>query len=174
MLFDHIFFRQMNSIDSPWSVDNLLFEEVLTSDSNDDITNLFCGGERDEGFDEDNVSERETSSKHKELSDEEIKNLRVQELNKILRGMPQDEVANIRRKRRNLKNREYALTCRQRRLQLHEDLINENKFLKRQLQDDREKLRKVAVERNAYKRQLLQLQSACKKEFTRECFVPSN
>lgn len=174
LFYDHIFTGPVNIGDTPWSVDNSLFEENLKSDSNDDIADLFNGGEKDEGFDEDTISNPTTPRNIEEISDEEIKNLRVQELNKVLRGMPRDVAARIRRKRRNLKNRGYALTCRKRRQQFQEDLFNENQFLKRQLEDDREKLRKVLKERNIYKKKFLQLQSSWKGEFIMEHFVPLN
>ncbi|KAL9976361.1 hypothetical protein ACROYT_G013655 [Oculina patagonica] len=174
-LYDQVFSGPVNIADTPWSVDNFLFEENLKSDSDNDIADLFNGGWMDEGFDEeDTISNPGTPRNIEEISDEEIKNLRVQQLNKLLRGMPRDEAAKIRRKRRNLKNRDYALTCRMRRQQFQEDLFNENQILKRQLADDKEKLRKVLKERNIYKGKLLQLQSACKKEFIMQHFVPPN
>lgn len=174
-LYDQVFSGPVNIADTPWSVDNFLFEENLKSDSDNDIADLFNGGGTDEGFDEeDTISNPGTPRNIEEISDEEIKNLRVQELNKLLRDMPRDEAAKIRRKRRNLKNRDYALTCRMRRQQFQEELFNENQFLKRQLADDREKLRKVLKERNIYKGKFLQLQSACKGEFMMQHLVPRN
>ena len=165
IFFDEIFSGEVNVIDSPWSVDNSLFEDVLTCDLNNGITDLFNGEEKDEDFEDEDAPVAEAQNSITQISDEEIKNLGVRELNKLLRNMQPEEAAIIRRRRRNLKNRDYALICRQRRLQLHEDLINENKLLKRQLEDDREKLRKVVLERNTYKRKLLQLQSVCRKQF---------
>ena len=165
VFFDEIFSGEVNVIDSPWSVDNSLFEDVLTCDLNNGITDLFNDEEKDEDFEDEDAPVAEAQNSITQISDEEIKNLGVRELNKLLRDMQPEEAAIIRRRRRNLKNRDYALICRQRRLQLHEDLINENKLLKRQLEDDREKLRKVVLERNTYKRKLLQLQSVCRKQF---------
>lgn len=165
LLNDIPFLENVDIAHSPWSGDNALFEDVMANDSNDDVSALFNGGEKDdaEDFDEDTISDPGTPLCMEEISDEEIKNLRVRELNKLLRGMPQEKVAKIRRRRRNLKNRDYALTCRQRRLQIHEDLINENNLLKRQLDDNTQKLGTAIKERNAYKRKFLQLQSACKR-----------
>ena len=165
IFFDEVFSGEVDIIDSPWSVDNSLFEDVLTCDLNNSITDLFNGEEKDEDFEDDVAPVAEAQNSITQISDEEIKNLGVRELNKLLRDMQPEDAAIIRRRRRNLKNRDYALICRQRRLQLHEDLINENKLLKRQLDDDREKLRKVVLDRNAYKRKLLQLQSVCRKQF---------
>lgn len=169
LLYD-VFSEPVDISDTPWSINNLLFEEDIKSDSDDDIIDLFNG----EGKIEEAVSTVTTHRKIKDLSDEEIKNLRVQELNKLLRGMPREEAAKIRRRRRNLKNRGYALTCRKRRQQFQEDLFNENQLLKKQLEDDREKLCKVLKERSEYKKKLLQLQSDCKKELLMKHLVPPN
>lgn len=170
LLYDNVFSEPVDITDTPWSVHNSLFEENFKSDSDDDISHLFDGG----GNDEDLISNPGTPRQIEELSDEEIKNLRVQELNKLLRGIPREEAAKIRRKRRNLKNRGYALTCRKRRQQVQEDLFNENQLLKKQLEDDRQKLCRVLKERSLYKKKLLQLQSACKGELMMERFVPPN
>lgn len=59
-----------------------------------------------------------------------------------------------------------------RRQQFQEDLFNENQLLKRQLEDDREQLRKVMKERNVYKRKFLQLQSVCREEYMTEQIIP--
>lgn len=170
LLYDNVFSEPVDISDTPWSVNNLLFEEDIKSDSDDDIKDLFNWG----GKIEDVVSTATSQRKIKDLSDEEIKNLRVQELNKLLRGMPREEAAKIRRKRRNLKNRGYALTCRRRRQQFQEDLFNENQLLKKQLEDDREKLCKVLKERSEYKKKFLQLQSDCRKELMMKHLVPPN
>lgn len=169
LLYDNVFPEPVDISDTPWSMDNLLFEEDIKSDSDDDITDLFNGGKI-----EDVVSTTGTQRKIKDLSDEEIKNLRVQDLNKLLRGIPREEAVKIRRKRRNLKNRGYALTCRRRRQQFQEDLFNENQLLKKQLVDGRETLCKVLKERSEYKKKFLQLQSDCKKELMMEPFVLPN
>lgn len=172
LLLDRLFSWPVNISDTPWSVENLIFEENLTSGSNNDIADLFSGEREDQGFDGENtISNLGIPTNIEEIGDEEIKNLRVQELNKLLRGMPRDEAAKIRRKRRNLKNRGYALTCRIRRQQFQEELFKENQLLKKQLEDDREKLRKVLKERNIYKRKFQQLQSACKVELIMQPLV---
>ena len=174
LLYDHVFPGSVDIMDTPWSVENLLFEKVDQLDSDNDTASLFNGEGKDEGFEEDDViSNPGTPRNIEKISDEDIKNLRVQELNKLLRGVPRDEAVKIRRKRRNLKNRGYALKCRMRRQQFQKDLFNENQLLKRQLEDDREKLRKVLKERNIYKGKLLQLQSACRGEYmAAERFAP--
>jgi len=94
----------------------------------------------------------------KEITDQEIANLSVQELNKRLRNVPWDEVKRIRKRRRNLKNRSYSLSCRLRKLQERKDLINENTSLKKQLNDGKWKLLKMWKEKEAYKKKYLQVQ----------------
>ena len=71
---------------------------------------------------------------------------------------PRRPRAKIRKRRRNLKNREYSLSCRLRKQREHEDLINENTSLKKQLEDGKWKLIKVWKEKEAYKTKYLQLQ----------------
>ena len=46
------------------------------------------------------------------------------------------------------------------------------RLLRRQLEDDREKLRKVVLERNTCKLKLHQLQSVCKKQFVLSLVSP--
>jgi len=101
----------------------------------------------------------------KEITDQEIANLRVQELNKLLRKVPWQEAARIRKRRRNLKNRGYSLRCRLRKQREQKDLINENTSLKNQLEDGKWKLLKTWKEKEAYKRKYLQLQ---------KCFTAHN
>ena len=94
----------------------------------------------------------------KEITDEEITNLPVQKLNKRLRNVPWEDAAKIRKRRRNLKNRGYSLSCRLRKQREHEDLINENNLLKKQLEDGKCKLLKVWKKKEVYKRKYLQMQ----------------
>ena len=94
----------------------------------------------------------------KEITDQEIANLPVQELNKHLRNVPWEEAARIRKRRRNLKNRGYSLSCRLRKQREQEDLINENTSLRKELEDGKWKLLKMWKEKEAYKRKYLQLQ----------------
>lgn len=147
-----------------WNERVQFFEKNIISVGGDrDVQDLFDGETTNEA--NDFSSESETESLYhppdvKEISDEEIQSLRVQELNKLLRDLPRDEAARIRKRRRNLKNRSYALTCRLRKQREHEDLINENISLKRQLEDERKKLKNVWNEKEEYKRKNAQLQRA--------------
>jgi len=92
-----------------------------------DIQDLFDGVTNPEvDQDDDNASSRSwgvglSTIGVKEITDQEIANLPVQELNKLLRNVPREEAARIRKRRRNLKNRGYSLSCRLRKHQRHND-----------------------------------------------------
>ena len=136
------------------------------ADDNDesDIQDLFDGATNLEVDQDDDDAflgswDEGTSSREvKEITDQEIANLPVQELNKRLRNVPWEEAARIRKRRRNLKNRGYSLSCRLRKQREHEDLINENTSLKKKLEDGKWKLLKMWKEKEAYKKKYLQLQ----------------
>ena len=136
------------------------------ADDNDerDIQDLFDGATNLEvDQDDDNAfsgswDDGPSSRDVKEITDQEIENLRVQELNKLLRNVPWEEATRIRKRRRNLKNRGYSLSCRLRKQRQHEDLINENTLLKKKVEDGKWKLLKMWKEKEAYKRKYLQLQ----------------
>ena len=155
--------------DSSWTEESVLSEsnnKMADNPDDQDIQDLFDGEtsldvDQDDGDTSSVSGDDESSSRDaKEITDEEIANLRVSELNKYLRKIPWDEAARIRKRRRNLKNRGYALTCRLRKQQEHEDLINENTSLKKQVEDGKWKLLKILKEKEAYKRKYLQLQQS--------------
>ena len=155
----------------PWKVESELSEKeknILSNDDDDrDIQNLFDGVIPEvNNNDDDTSSESEDESpcpreaNCKGISDEEIKNLRVKDLNKILRNIPCEEAAKIRKRRRNLKNRGYAYSCRLRKQREHEDLMNENILLKKRLEDGKFKLLKVWNEKEVYKKKYTQTKQA--------------
>lgn len=159
----NVFLEDGNFIDPVlWSEENSLFEDFGTVDWNDDFADLFTvGAKEDDTFQEERINEPGTSSEIRGIKDEDIKNLRVGELNKLLRGLSREEAASIRRRRRNLKNRDYALACRQRRAQTNCYLFNENKKLKKQLEDLIGTLERAVEERNTEKQRFLEVQSLC-------------
>lgn len=143
-----------------WTEESLPFEENnSTSNTDRDIQDLFDGETRNE--ENYSSSESETESLNPStISDEQIQNLRVQDLNKLLRDLPRDEAAKIKKRRRNLKNRNYALNCRIRKQQKYEDLLNENFSLKEQLESERSQLRNVWKEKEAFKKKYQHLQKS--------------
>ena len=152
--------------DSVWPEEYILstVSKMADDDYERDIQDLFDGVTRLEvDQDDDNASsvswgEGPSSRDVNEITDQEIANLPVQELNKLLRNVPWEEAARIRKRRRNLKNRGYSLSCRLRKQREHEDLIKENTSLKRKLKDGKWKLLKVWKEKEAYKSKYLHLQ----------------
>lgn len=147
--------------ENPWTEEGLLLEENnISSDTDRDIQDLFDGETRNEVNYLSSESETESldSSDITKISDEQIQNLRVQDLNKLLRDLPRDEAAKIKKRRRNLKNRNYALNCRIRKQQRYEDLLNENTSLKKQLENERRQLRNVWKEKEVYKKKCQHLQ----------------
>ena len=158
-----------NLFDSVWPEEYILSKNNnKMADDNDerDIQDLFDGEKNPEvDQDDDNASsgswdEGPSTRDVKEITDQEITNIRVQELNKLLRNVPWDEAARIRKRRRKLKNRGYSLTCRLRKQREQEDLISENTSLKKQLEDGKTKLLKAWKEKEAYKNKYLQLQKS--------------
>ena len=147
-------------LDSPWSEADVLSANMSDVDEDHDIQDLFNGETKQEVDQDDDITSLEAcdAGPRSSITDEEIANLRVQELNKILRNVSWDEAARIRKRRRNLKNRGYSLSCRLRKQREQEDLMDENTSLKKQLEDGKWKLLKVWKEKEAYKRKYLQLQ----------------
>jgi uncharacterized small protein (DUF1192 family) len=84
---------------------------------------------------------------NKKLTDDELMNLSVKELNRLLNGLPTSDVKRLKHRRRTLKNRGYAANCRVRRLTQKEllqnekqDLIDENDRLRQENEDMRQEL----------------------------------
>ncbi|KAK0425117.1 hypothetical protein QR680_009040 [Steinernema hermaphroditum] len=69
------------------------------------------------------------------VSDEELTNLSVRQLNQRLQGQKREVVLQLKQKRRTLKNRGYAYNCRVRRLQTQSQLEHENARLVEQVRN---------------------------------------
>ncbi len=99
------------------------------------------------------------------FTDEDLIKMSIRDLNKRLKSLPKVEAHKIRKRRRGLKNRGYATSCRQRRTAMKESLETQNQRLKAQLREAKENLCNAAKDRDMYKRKLEHLEQQLHKTF---------
>jgi transcription factor MAFF/G/K len=85
-----------------------------------------------------------------ELSDEELAQLSVRQLNMKLQGHDRQTVSALKQKRRTLKNRGYALNCRVRRIQNQVQLEADNVMLRDQVRYLTEALHQIQARLHYY------------------------
>ncbi|XP_074644540.1 uncharacterized protein LOC141901289 [Tubulanus polymorphus] len=88
------------------------------------------------------------------ITDEELVTLSVRELNGKLRGLSKDKVRRLKYKRRTLKNRGYAQSCRTKKNRQKYDLENRNTQLEKENLILRRHLQVIIRERDQFKKQV--------------------
>jgi len=163
---------------SPFSMKTSSEEESFTTGERQTITEgesraekLFDGDSfglapenmtRLEGMEQNNKQEdgkhlsRKTMAK---LSDDKLEKMSIRDLNKKLRQLPEGLVQKYRKRRRILKNRKYALKCRQRVSEKRNSIAEQNAAVELEIFRAKEELRKVTSERDEYKQKYVRLKT---------------
>ncbi|XP_002162843.2 uncharacterized protein LOC100209742 [Hydra vulgaris] len=94
--------------------------------------------------------------KSSSISDKDLMAMPVRQLNLKLKNLPKDEKLKLKARRRLLKNRGYAQTCRERRLYSQRTVMEENEHLKNLL-------KQVTIEKNIIESKYNHLKNAIKK-----------
>ncbi|XP_043535714.1 transcription factor MafK-like isoform X1 [Chiloscyllium punctatum] len=95
---------------------------------------------------------RESGENTPVLMDQELVSMSVRELNHHLRGLSKDEILNLKQRRRTLKNRGYAASCRVKR-------VTQKEELERQKAELEQEVEKLAAENAGMKTELDALRS---------------
>lgn len=94
------------------------------------------------------------------INDALLLQLPVRDLNKRLQGASKEEIARLKQKRRTLKNRGYAQSCRTKRMNQRIELENANEILATELHKIKSELARITQERDMYKQRFSTLAAA--------------
>ncbi|XP_060846528.1 protein tweety [Rhopalosiphum padi] len=94
------------------------------------------------------------------INDALLLQLPVRDLNKRLQGISKEEIARLKQKRRTLKNRGYAQSCRTKRMNQRIELENANEILATELHKIKSELSRITQERDMYKQRFSALAAA--------------
>jgi len=89
----------------------------------------------DTEIDSDNFCVVKTNGKSMKITDDELVQLSVKELNQLLKGVSHDTSVQLKKRRRTLKNRGYASNCREKQFSQKEDLELEKNLLRKEVDD---------------------------------------
>ncbi|ESO12379.1 hypothetical protein HELRODRAFT_158888 [Helobdella robusta] len=73
-----------------------------------------------------------SSQKHVNISSEQLAKLKFKELKRLFKSLPETKVQELKKKRRQLKNRNYAKTCRHKKITKNVSLEEEVKMLRQE------------------------------------------
>ena len=99
------------------------------------------------------------------LSDGNLEKMTIKELNRYIQGIPKQQAQKIKKRRRILKNRKYALKCRLK-TQKRTKMAEENESLEKRISAAKEELKTVTKQRDYYKSKFLQLHASIESEFS--------
>ena len=81
-------------------------------------------------------------------ADGKLEKMTIKELNKYIQGIPKQQAQKIKKRRRILKNRKYALKCRLKTVQKRTKMAEENKSLEKRISAAKEELKTVTKQRD--------------------------
>lgn len=85
------------------------------------------------------------------FQDNELRELSVKELNLKLKGLSKDAVKEVKKRRRTLKNRGYAHSCRMKRIEEKSDLVQNKEALESKIAELEKQITAVTSEKDQYK-----------------------
>ena len=91
------------------------------------------------------------------LSDKKLEKMSIKELNDYTRPLPKQQAQELKKRRRILKNRKYALKCRLKSITKRQNMAEENRSLEKELSATRGKLKMILDERDYYKSKYVHL-----------------